>query len=92
MWSRDGGTLYFRTSTHLMAASITERPELAVTRRDSLFAANIAGDGVGYAVLPDGQRFIATLGPPRREGPYRIAVISNWQSLFVVSSALGSQP
>ena len=41
-WSPDGGTLYFRGPSHVMAARVVERPQLAVTRRDTLFADTFA--------------------------------------------------
>jgi eukaryotic-like serine/threonine-protein kinase len=82
-WSRDGRSLYFISGTHLMSASITDEPELAVTRRDSVVHATIVSEGTNYAVMPEGSGFIAALGSPARPvNPFRLGVISNWQSLF----------
>jgi hypothetical protein len=36
-WSQDGTTLFYRSPTHLMAATIRTEPEFAVVRRDTLF-------------------------------------------------------
>ena len=58
MWSRDGTTLFYRTASHMMAATIVERPTLAVTRRDTLFdeRGRFARQGnTRYDVMPDGK-------------------------------------
>jgi serine/threonine-protein kinase len=82
-WSRDGRELYYLAGTTVMAATITEQPSLAVVRRDSLFQAEFIDDGVNLAVLPAHRSFIAAVGDDRRPAvPWRIDVISNWQSLF----------
>ena len=82
-WSRDGGTLYFNAGTTIMAATITEQPNVAVTRRDSLFTATVATDALNMAVLPDGRGFVAALDPERQIAvPYSLTLITNWQSLF----------
>ena len=82
-WSRDGGTLYFNTGTTIMAATISEQPAVAVIRRDSLFHASVATDGLNMAVLPDGRGFVAALDPERQVAvPNRLTLITNWQSLF----------
>ena len=82
-WSRDGATLYFNAGTTIMAAAITEQPTVAVTRRDSLFTASVATDGLNVGVLPDGRGFVAALDPERQVAlPYRLTLITNWQSLF----------
>jgi len=87
VWSRDGKALYFRSETRVMAASIVEQPSLAVTRRDSLFEANLVSDGTNLAVLPDGRFVVAIGGASFTASAYRIAVLSNWQSLFSRSSS-----
>jgi hypothetical protein len=86
-WSRDGRELYYLAGTMVMAATITEQPSLAVVRRDSLFEADFIDDGVNLTVLPANRSFIAAVGDERRAAvPWRIDVISNWQSLFNAST------
>ena len=36
-WSRDGRELFYRGNSHMIASQLTEQPELAVQRRDTLF-------------------------------------------------------
>ena len=79
VWAPDGRTLYFRNNDRIMAATITESP-LAVTRRDSLFTASLVPDGLNLDVLPGGRGFIGAVGQDQRQSPYRLGVISNWQS------------
>jgi Tol biopolymer transport system component len=58
MWSRDGTTLFYRTPSHMMAATIVERPTLAVARRDTLFDERgrfIRMGNTRYDVTPDGK-------------------------------------
>ena len=82
-WSRDGGTLYFNAGTTIMAAAITEQPTVAVTRRDSLFVASVAVDGLNMAVMPGGRGFVVALDPERQAAvPNHLTLITNWQSLF----------
>jgi hypothetical protein len=86
VWSPDGGTLYFNTETTIMAAAITEQPTVAVTRRDSLFHASVATDGLNMTVLPGGRGFIAAVDPQRQVAvPFRLMLITNWQALFAPS-------
>lgn len=86
-WSPDGRTLYFREDDRIIAASITDSP-LAVTRRDSVYTASLLPDGLNLAVLPGGRGFIAAVDrDARRDSPYRLAVLSNWQTLFAKPSA-----
>ncbi|MDZ4674624.1 MAG: protein kinase, partial [Gemmatimonadota bacterium] len=82
-WSRDGRILYFRNGTMLMAATIGQIPALAVVRRDSLLSADFLEDGLNVTALPDQRGFIAAVGAERRAlVPFRLDVITNWQSLF----------
>lgn len=78
-WAHDGTTLFYRGPTRMMAATVVERPSLAVTRRDSLFA-----DGytryqwyAAYDVFPSGD-FLMTMGPVTTS---RIFVIVTWPEL-----------
>jgi hypothetical protein len=88
VWSRDGRTLYFRSDQHIMSASITETPSLSVTRRDSLFSMSMVSDGLNLDVMPGGRGFVTVLGrDARSDSPFRLAVISNWQSQFAKPTA-----
>jgi serine/threonine protein kinase/Tol biopolymer transport system component len=58
MWSRDGTMLFYRSLTHMMAATIVERPALSVLRRDTLFDERGRFPRPGptrYDVMPDGR-------------------------------------
>jgi len=58
VWSRDGTTLFYRSATHMMAATIVERPTLAVARRDTLFEERgryVRAGSTRYDVMPDGK-------------------------------------
>lgn len=81
-WSHDGSTLFYQSGGVLMAARIAEQPELAVTRRDTLFAfpADDAANSINYAPGRDGGFVIAS--GPRISNPLRTAILVNWQSLF----------
>jgi Tol biopolymer transport system component len=60
VWAPNGRELFFRSSTHLMAALITEDPELEVLRRDTLFRDTYVLDifSGGYDVFPSGTEFV----------------------------------
>ena len=85
MWSRDGATLFYRGPTRMMAAMVVERPALAVTRRDSLFADRYGKEAghPGYDVFPDGKRFLV-VRPPVVVATQRssVFVIMNWQQML----------
>jgi hypothetical protein len=90
-WSPDGGTLYYLADLRMMSAAITDSPALAVTRRDSLFVANVVAEDGGLAVLPGGRGFVAALGREARSvNRFRLAVLSNWQSLLAAPA--GGRP
>ena len=82
-WSPDGRTLLFNEGTTIKAATITEQPTVAVTRRDSLGQVNVAVDGLNLAVLGNGRGFIAAVDPQQQIAlPFHLALITNWQSLL----------
>ena len=60
VWSPDGKELFYRSPTHIMAATIVEQPELDVTRRDTLFADIYVQSpvAINYGVFPNGQELI----------------------------------
>jgi hypothetical protein len=61
VWSPNGEELFYRGSTHVMSARISDAPELAVTRRDTLFEDRYArseGYHAQYDVFPSGHEFL----------------------------------
>jgi eukaryotic-like serine/threonine-protein kinase len=93
MWSRDGTTLFYRSTNHMLAATIVERPTLAVARRDTLFdeRGRFARAGnTRYDVMPDG-RFLML----RRDSAAvvdrastSVTWIENWTRLMEKSPAV----
>ena len=71
-WSPDGREIFYRSNTHMIAAGISEQPELAVQRRDTLFAdvylPNISH--AMYDVFPSGREFLMLLEESRRSKLY----------------------
>ena len=76
-WSPDGREIFYRGSTHMIAAGITERPELAVQRRDTLFADVYLRNSSHsmYDVFPSGREFLMLLEESSRSKLY---VVVNW--------------
>ncbi len=68
-----------------MAATISTEPQLP-SRRDSLFSLPVAtklNPSRMYTALPGGRGFIlATSASTKAPAPFRLAVITGWQSLF----------
>ncbi|MEO8227125.1 MAG: protein kinase [Gemmatimonadota bacterium] len=61
MWARDGRRIFYRDGRHLMAATITTTPSLAVTARTAIFADDYMfaqAPHANYDVSPDGTRFL----------------------------------
>ena len=69
--------LFYRTATHLMAASLSASPEMSVVRRDSLFMIGLSmpTQVANYDVMPDGDHFI-TIRPKSDAAP-PMAIV-NW--------------
>lgn len=78
VWSPRGEELFYRAPTHFMSATIVERPELDVSRRDSLFPDPYARSSIraNYDVFPDGNEFIFVANRAARGGS--IFAIANW--------------
>jgi len=90
-WSRDGGTLYYRGSTHIMAATVSTQNGFAVTRRDSLFPDTFAqGIGSGWDVMPNGREFVIVRGPAFTTSPLLLAV--NWTRLLQGDRSAAEEP
>ena len=81
VWARDSRTLYYRSPSRLMVATIAATPELSVVKRDSLFADTYRREGkaVQYDVFPNGDFLM--LKRDERSEP-RPMIITNWQRLL----------
>jgi serine/threonine-protein kinase len=95
VWSRHGKVLYFRSPYlgavgPVMAAGIVEQPELAVTRRDSLFADTyVRSQTLGnYDVFPDGRFVMVRSRTPSGAARDRLFVIVNWPQLIEKRGAM----
>lgn len=82
MWSSDESTLFYRGPKRMMAATIAERPGLAVTRRDSLFVDTYRRytPHSAYDVFPNGREFLMTRGASTTGS--NLFVITNWQQMI----------
>lgn len=90
-WSPDGGTLYYRGTTHVMAATLSTQNGFAVTRRDSLFPDTFAqGIGSGWDVMPNGREFVMVRGPAFVSSPMLLVV--NWTRLLQGGRATAEEP
>ena len=79
VWSPDGRELFYRSPTHIMSATIVERPELDVARRDTLFADAYVDVTVAtnYGIFPNGKEFVFVHNQPSTQrGFYGIANFS----------------
>ena len=85
VWSPDGGTLYFRGLTNMMAATVVERPALAVNRPVPLFADSfhLSVAHAGYDVFPTGREFLMLGGWGRAQS--RVYVVVNWMQTMGTS-------
>jgi eukaryotic-like serine/threonine-protein kinase len=78
-WSPDGREVFYRGTSHLIAATIVRSPELDVLRQDTLFPDPYARgiQRAEYDVFPDGRHFVFVRGGERREAD-RMMAITNW--------------
>ncbi len=84
VWSSDGASLFYRSPTRMMVATIAERPAPAVTKRDPLFVDrwDRSASHIAYDVFPDGKHFVMTR--PAKAGGERstgLTVLVNWPQL-----------
>lgn len=80
LWNRAGTAVYYRDDVAVRRAAIAREPVLAVTRRDSLFAAGeYTGGGMTWGVMPDDQHFLMV--KDRTTATYPVLVL-NWTRLF----------
>src|SRR5262249_25102045 len=87
MWSWDGTTIFYRTnsaSPRLMAATIVEHPDLAVTRRDTLFPDIYARQvsHSAYDVFPDGRLLMTRDAAPTTFTGTQVYVVMHWQKML----------
>lgn len=96
-WSPDGTALFYRTLGNpgtFMRATISDRPGLAVTRRDSLFpfVYSKSGNFVTYDVLPGGREFLMLKQPQVEQRDAVITVIMNWPATLGRARAVAPAP
>jgi hypothetical protein len=89
--------VYYRAKGALMAATIAERPDLAVTRREVAISQFVSDDRGqlsewDYDVMPN--RAILTTTPTAavHQDPWRLAVLMNWQQLLKQRSSTPERP
>jgi serine/threonine-protein kinase len=77
VWHPNGKELFYRANGVLRSAQIARTPELAVTRRDSLFVDRFAGSPTiaNYDVFPSGDEFVM-IEPVAGTTPF--VGIGNW--------------
>jgi serine/threonine-protein kinase len=79
-WAPDGKTLYYRGPRHMMAARITEQPQFAVSKRDTLFIDTFArGPGNEFSVFPNGNQLLMV---QRGQAKAELFMVINWQQLI----------
>jgi hypothetical protein len=89
-WSSDGKTLFYRTPRYIASATVAERPQFDVVRRDSLFVDDYErSPGPAWDVFPNGREFLMLRG---RMQPRRIYVIVNWRQLLDQSTGPKTSP
>jgi serine/threonine-protein kinase len=81
VWSRDGRGLYYRGPDRLMFAAITTTPQIAVTRRDTLFDDPYGKEikAVQYDAFPNGELLMLKRDTRSFARP---ALIMNWSELL----------
>jgi serine/threonine-protein kinase len=79
LWSRSGKELFYRTQTHLMAATVSPGARLQVQRRDTLFTAGqrFRTGSPSFDVLPGDQEFIM-LRSGELGNVFPLMVMTNW--------------
>jgi serine/threonine protein kinase len=82
VWSADETTLFYRGPKRMMAATLTERPSLAVTKRDSLFVDIYRRyeSHAAYDVFPNGREFLMTRAAGTTGSP--LFVVLNWPRMI----------
>jgi Tol biopolymer transport system component len=86
-WSPNGSRLLYRANGKLMAATIAEQPELAVSRRDVVlpeFATESGGTLAewDYDEMPNGAMLTTLPVAGVKQEPWQLVVLTNWQQLL----------
>jgi hypothetical protein len=78
VWSPDGGTLYFRGLTDVMAATVTERPALTVGAPKPVFEDTYFRSVAhpAYDIFPSGRELLVLSGWSRAQT--RAYLLVNW--------------
>ena len=79
-WTRDGTEIVYRGLGHFMSVAIRTSPTLEVGKPQALFADTyvVGGDGHGYDVTPDGERFIVVKPAEGERLPVPVHFVDNW--------------
>jgi hypothetical protein len=90
LWSRAGATLFYRTSSRVMAAELGGAP-LRVTRRDSLFTDVFRRNAAAreWDVFPGDREFLM-LRSMHDAGGSRIHVVLNWPQMKSLQRGAGA--
>ena len=96
-WSPDGTALFYRTLGSpgtFMRATISDRPRLEATRRDSLFpfVYSTSPNFVTYDVLPGGREFLMLKQPQAEQRDAVVTVIVNWPATLGRARAVAPAP
>jgi eukaryotic-like serine/threonine-protein kinase len=76
VWSRDGKTLYYRTDSHIVAASVSATNAFTITERRDVFDDRFAKENtINFDIMPDNKRFAVVI--PVDQG-MQIRLVVNW--------------
>ena len=78
VWSRDGRTLYYRSDTHIMAASVAPGAAFTIVDRKPFVTDHFSVENtVNYDAMPDGKRLAVIV--PSAEA-VQIHVVVGWMA------------
>ncbi len=79
MWSADGKELFYRDEDRMIAVTIENEPELAVSKFEVLFEEQFyTGMYRSYDVSRDGQRFLMVKETEEQSSANQLIVVHNW--------------
>ena len=81
VWSPDGGTLFYRNGSKMMAVHVMTGPSFTPDRPRLLFEREYGSHPAGwltYDISSDGQRFVMVQTSEEEEIPAQINVVLNW--------------
>jgi hypothetical protein len=84
VWSRDGVRLFYRNTTHMMAAIVAERNGLTITRRDTLFRDIYRRYSYhpAYDAFPDGRLLMTRALIASANAGAPVFAITNWPQML----------